>query len=116
MGDPLLCCHFYVRNSPVYKCASEDQKNHFLESDSVFLWCRLKIQLLELLASDKWSLLSLPVPSTLVMDFNGKIEILQKGESCGCVGLIFSFSGMSVGLKSGLHLGQCLLCFPLGIY
>lgn len=45
---------------------------------------------LEPLASAKQSL-SLPVPSTLDMHLNGKIEILQKGESCSSVGLFLLF-------------------------
>lgn len=52
----------------------------------------MKNQTLEPLASAKWSLLFLLVPvASDDMDINGKIEILQKGESCGSLGLFCFF-------------------------
>lgn len=69
----------------------------------------------EPLASAKWSLLSLPVPSTLNMGLNSKIGILQKGEPCDSVGLFLLFL---VCQMAGILdcVCWCLLSFPLGFH
>lgn len=106
-------CSAFIGVSEIALCAVEPLKIRGVVYSSL-TQCFLVVGQ-EPLASAKWSLLSLPVPSALGMGLNSKIGILQKGEPCDSVGLFLLFL---VCQMAGILdcICRCLLSFPLGFY